>query len=251
MKILILGFSGWISNPWFNYTSILIEVDENYYLIDCGEGIGKELIKLGIDLDKLRCIFITHAHGDHILGLPTLILWSSYLKKKLKIIALKEVNDIIKKITEFTGIGHHLSNIEFIDLNECEDICKCFKDDKIEVYYTSVDHTVPTIAFKVIDKKSGKSIVYSGDTKPCKNIIELSRNVDLLIYEIGGLDEFKEISHLHGHSTPSDLIEIAVQANVKKVMPIHFYTKLPEFKILKIDKELTFVIPIPNTWYEV
>jgi len=250
VKVFVFGFSGWISNPWFNYTSILINVDDNYYLFDCGEGIGKELLKLNL-FNKLNCIFITHAHGDHILGLPTLILWSSYMKKKLKIIALKEVNEVIKEITELVGIGHHLSNVEFVDLELCSGVCKCFEDDKIEVYYTSVDHTVPTIAFKIIEKSTGKSIVYSGDTKPCKNIIEPSKNVDLLIYEVGGLDEFKEISHSHGHSTPNDLIEIAIQANVKKIMPIHFYTKLPEFKIFKIDKELTFVIPIPNTWYEV
>jgi len=72
----------------------------------------------------------------------------------------------------------------------------------------------------------GKKVVYSGDTKPCANMIKLAKNADLLIHDS---TYFEEINRKH--ATLDDVIEIAKKANVKKVILTHIsrrYTNVKE-----------------------
>lgn len=57
-----------------NQTAQLLILENEYYLIDCGEGTQMQLIRFRIRFHKISCIFISHLHGDHYLGLMGLIL---------------------------------------------------------------------------------------------------------------------------------------------------------------------------------
>lgn len=46
---------------------------EQYYLVDAGEGVQQQMFRLGINPLKLRGVFISHLHGDHVFGLFPLI----------------------------------------------------------------------------------------------------------------------------------------------------------------------------------
>lgn len=72
-KLKILGSSS--ATPVFNrhQTSQLLEVDNEYFLIDCGEGTQIQLNKYRVKINKINYIFISHLHGDHYLGLVGLI----------------------------------------------------------------------------------------------------------------------------------------------------------------------------------
>ena len=73
MKLTILG-SGASTPKINNYTtSQILKIKNNYFLIDCGEGIQMQLRKLKINFSKISCIFISHLHGDHYFGLIGLI----------------------------------------------------------------------------------------------------------------------------------------------------------------------------------
>jgi len=50
-----------------------VNVHEQYYLVDAGEGVQQQLIRCGINPLKLRAVFISHLHGDHVFGLFPLI----------------------------------------------------------------------------------------------------------------------------------------------------------------------------------
>jgi len=69
--------------------------------------------------------------------------------------------------------------------------------------------------------RRGRKIVYSGDTKPCENILKLSKSADLLIYEATFSDEFIEKANENMHSTPSQGAEIAKKAGVKCLILTH------------------------------
>jgi ribonuclease Z len=50
-----------------------LNVHEQFYLIDCGEGTQNQLMRYGINPQKINAVFITHLHGDHFFGLPGLV----------------------------------------------------------------------------------------------------------------------------------------------------------------------------------
>ncbi len=242
MKFTLLGLGGWISDPYIDTVSILVETSSTRILIDCGEGIVKRLRKIGLTLNDIDLLIVTHSHGDHCLGFPTIVLLSSYHGKKLKVIALREtINDLIQ-IVKHTHIEKHLSNIEFIEAEQYISKPLTFKD--VSIYFTYADHTIPTVAVKIVDS-NGRSISYSGDTRPSKSLIDFFKNVDVLIYEVSCLDER---CHEHGHSTVKDSLEVAEKAQVKILVPVHYYTTLD---ILYYRCNVPVLVPVPYHWYDV
>lgn len=51
-----------------------IVVDDGWYLVDCGSGIGRQIRAAGLSLADLKGVFITHMHSDHIVDLASLVL---------------------------------------------------------------------------------------------------------------------------------------------------------------------------------
>ena len=87
IKITFLGTSDSIPTARRNHPAILLSYDGEHILFDCGEGTQRQFRKLELNPGKITKIFITHWHGDHVLGLPGLIqtLGMSEYTKTLKI----------------------------------------------------------------------------------------------------------------------------------------------------------------------
>jgi ribonuclease Z len=81
----------------------------------------------------------------------------------------------------------------------------------------------------VLDKPiAGRKIVYSGDTRPCNNVIKLAENADLLIHDGTFSHEEKELVEESAHTTNVQAAEIAVKANVKKLYLTHISQRYPK-----------------------
>ena len=68
-KLTVLGCSSAIPTKDNNPTAQLLNVNERFFLIDCGEGTQMQLKKYKINLQRINHIFISHLHGDHYFGL--------------------------------------------------------------------------------------------------------------------------------------------------------------------------------------
>ena len=73
MELEFLGTSSAVPSKQRNHTSISLKAFGEVMLFDCGEGTQRQLTNAHISPMKINKIFITHFHGDHILGLPGLI----------------------------------------------------------------------------------------------------------------------------------------------------------------------------------
>src|SRR3990167_410217 len=73
MQILFLGTSSMVPTKERNQNGILISYGSEGVLVDCGEGMQRQLKIAGVSLTKITKILISHWHGDHVLGLPGLI----------------------------------------------------------------------------------------------------------------------------------------------------------------------------------
>jgi len=81
-QITILGSSGAVPAYGRMPSAQFIEVQNHYFLIDCGEGAQMQLMKYDLYLHRIDHIFISHLHGDHYLGLMGL-LFTMHLNRRV------------------------------------------------------------------------------------------------------------------------------------------------------------------------
>lgn len=96
-KVTILGSSGAVPAYGRMPSAQFVEIENNYFLIDCAEGTQLQLMKYELNMHRIDHIFISHLHGDHYLGLMGLIFTLHLNKRKndLHIYSHKGLDEII------------------------------------------------------------------------------------------------------------------------------------------------------------
>lgn len=115
VKITFLGTGNAVPSKQRNHTGILLSYKDENLLFDCGENIQRQFRFTDISITKITKIFITHWHGDHILGLPGLFqtLAMSNYSKKLKIYGPPGTVKFVSLITQLLkGIRIDVQAIE-------------------------------------------------------------------------------------------------------------------------------------------
>lgn len=158
MKLTILGCHSATPSLNANPTSQVLEIKNNMFLIDCGEGTQVELRRNKVKFSRIKHIFISHLHGDHYLGLTGLVSTFGLLTREteLHIYApkgLKEVVTLQMKLsdtwTSYRLIFHELSS------KSSELI---YEDDKVEVYTIPLKHRIYTNGFLFKEKENERKL---------------------------------------------------------------------------------------------
>ncbi len=233
MTVTILGSGTCVPSLERSSCSVLVEAEDAKILIDCGPGTMRRLLENGTQIYDISHILISHFHPDHTGELISFLFSNKYpdafhRQIPLSIIGGSGLSDFyggFKKIYgEWIDIAPNILNLIEIEKNNRS---KVFNDFTLEMI--SVEHNKESLAFKIIGEK-GTSLVYSGDTDYCSNLIDIAWNTNLLICESALPDELK----VKGHLTPSEAGEIATKANVKQLVLTHFY---PECDKVDIEKQ--------------
>lgn len=77
-EIIFLGTSASAPSVHRGLSSLLIQHEEYRFLVDCGEGTQRQILRAGVGFKRLNQILLTHGHLDHILGLGGLV--STFLR---------------------------------------------------------------------------------------------------------------------------------------------------------------------------
>ena len=158
-KLTILGCGSAIPSADDNTTSQLLNVNERFFLIDCGEGTQIQLRKNRLSFQRIGHIFISHLHGDHYFGLIGLINSMHLLgrKKDLHIHGHHELKEII-------NLQMKASNTElkfplfFHELPEEKEIV-LFEDENIQVKNILLSHSIKCSGFLFIEKKYKRRLI--------------------------------------------------------------------------------------------
>ena len=81
MKITFLGTGHGVPSPDRHCSATLVEVGGKRYLIDAGAPVVDIMRTLGVPVDSLSAVFITHRHSDHTFGLPMLVNLTTWFYK--------------------------------------------------------------------------------------------------------------------------------------------------------------------------
>jgi ribonuclease BN (tRNA processing enzyme) len=255
MKVKVLGSSG-AEFPGFHPPGFLID---GKILFDGGT-IGASL--KGDDQWKIRYVAITHAHLDHIKGIPFLAdnIFIQNKKHNVTVIgiapalkALKE-NLLNKKVwPDFTKIpGTDNAVLKFMEIKPNQPL----NIDGYKLTAYRVNHSIPAVAY-ILEDKRGKRLLYTGDTGPTYNLWKMTccKKIQRAIIETSFPNNMVRLALKTGHLTPEllkkeiDKMEIVPdKILITHPKPQHLKTisseikrlSMPNIKILKDGELINF-----------
>jgi ribonuclease Z len=149
LKVIFLGTGGSIPTPRRGLSAIAVRRRNELLLFDCGEGTQRQMIQAGVGFHREAKIFVTHMHGDHVLGLPGLLQTMSLLgrKKKLEIYGPQGIEAFV----EATNRTVRFSLTFPLEISEVEAGLVC-EEKEYTVYAAQSKHLDSSLAYALVEK---------------------------------------------------------------------------------------------------
>lgn len=243
-SLKVLGCSSATPTATRNPSAFLLKSDnrKESFLIDCGEGTQILMRKMGIRMQAVTRIFISHLHGDHFLGLIGYIFSQNLLGRKdeLHIYAHKPLKKLLHthlKMEQVT-LAYPLT-FHAIKKREKEKVL--YQDDDVEIRCFPLIHSVPTHGFHFKFKKG--SFAYCSDTLYTESILPYIKDVDLLYHEATFMEKLALAAKEKYHATAKEAARIAVKAGAKQLLIGHYSARYHDISYLLNEAKEVF----PNT----
>jgi ribonuclease BN (tRNA processing enzyme) len=194
-RLILLGTGGGPRPRAANSASAQVVVANGAaYVIDCGDGVARQLAFAGVALPTLRHIFLTHQHSDHTADYGNLLwlAWTAGLGTRVDTWGPAPLRRMTKLFFEMNAsdIEVRIANegrvplAPLVHVHELRGGGLVMRDEHVTVTATLVDHppVVPAFAFRfdAVDR----SIVISGDTGPSDNLVRLAKDADILVHSV-------------------------------------------------------------------
>jgi ribonuclease Z len=218
-KIVFWGTSNAIPDENHENTHMVIVGKQRVVLIDCVDSPILRFKKIGVDINRLSDLILTHFHPDHVSGVPQLLMniWLMGRSLPLNIYGLQHTLDRIEDLMGFYGWSEwpDFFPVVFYRL-PMQDMISILKCEEFHILAAPVRHFLPTVGLRIEFLKSKKVVAYSCDTEPCPQVLRLAAGADVLILEASG--------PLPGHSPAMQAGKAATQAEVGELYLIHYPT---------------------------
>ncbi|MBV8151308.1 MAG: MBL fold metallo-hydrolase [Candidatus Eremiobacteraeota bacterium] len=244
-RVVLLGTAGGPAlRPGRSSPAAAVVVDGVAYVVDCGYGVGRQLVDAKIPPTSVRQIFLTHHHSDHNADLGNLLVltWATGLQAPIHVYG----PPLVTKLTDL-ALQYHAYDIGiripdegrpdprplFLP-HEVAGPGPVFQDERVKVTALTVNHppVVPAYAYKF--ETPDRTIVFSGDTTYWKPLIAFARGADLLVHEILLMPALDRLiarvpnaarlrEHIvAAHTAAEDVGRVAAAARVKRLALTHF-----------------------------
>ena len=243
-RLILLGTGGGPRPRKANSASAqVIVANDTAYVIDCGNGVARQLAFAGVPLAKLRHVFITHHHSDHNADYGNLIwlAWTAGLRIRVDTWGPPPLEKMTKLFFEMNAydINTRVADegrvplIPLVHVHELSQGGPVMQDENVKVTAALVHHPPVVPAFAYRFDAVDRSIVISGDTAPSDNLIKLAKGVDVLVHDalyVPGVDRLVarvpnaatlKQSIMSHHTTAEDAGRVAQAAGVKMLVLSH------------------------------
>jgi len=242
MRAVLLGTGSPPPNPKRRGPATLLSLGDERFLVDAGSGVGAQLVQAGVRPWDWPRVFITHHHSDHTIDLGHLLItrWITGQNAPFEIWGPAGTQRQVEKLLDYLSwdievrrAHMHARRPPEVRVTEIEE-GKLLDTGSVRVSAFLVEHDAVKPAFGFRFDGGGRSIVVSGDTRPCENLVRSSHGVDCLIHECcemskttwypgGGWPTLEEkVKDLASyHTQPADVGRVARDAGAKKLVITH------------------------------
>lgn len=237
-SLTVLGSSSAAPAHNRNLSAHLLNANERFFLIDCGEGTQFQLRRYHLSMQRIGHIFISHLHGDHFFGLIGLLNTMHLFgrKEEIHLHADPRLREIIQLQLEASctqlAFTLHFHPLRFDQPETLLD------DPKLSVQSFPLHHSIPTCGFLFQEKNpprkiaEARSYAYCSDTAYSESILPYIQRVTLLYHEATFMQEMAEVAATKFHSTTIQAATIARKANAHKLIIGHFSARYEDLSPL-------------------
>lgn len=214
------------------------------YVVDCGDGVARQMVLAGLRLRDLRHVLITHHHSDHNADFGALLqlAWMSGLVTPVDCWGPPPTQQMIQRYLQYQQYDIALrtrdeGRLYLAPLLKGHDISHdglVFEDDHVRVTAAKVPHPPLDISLAYRFDTSDRSIVISGDTTESDALVRLAKGADVLVHEVMLAERVKEMlsalpnhevlarSVIGHHTTAEQVGRVAARAGIKLLVLSHF-----------------------------
>jgi ribonuclease BN (tRNA processing enzyme) len=243
-RLILLGTGGGPRPKKDSMSSAqVIVVNDVPYVVDCANGVARQLVLAGIALPKLRHVFLTHHHSDHNADYGNLLLlsWASGLRTRVDTWGPPPLEKMTRLYFEMNAYDIDIriadeGRVPLVPLVHPHELTQggpVMQDDNVKVTAALVDHPPVTPALAYRFDAADRSIVISGDTNRSDSLVKLAHGADVLVHEalwVPAVDRLvarvpnaatlkKHI--IDSHTAAEDCGRVAAAAGVKTLVLSH------------------------------
>jgi ribonuclease BN (tRNA processing enzyme) len=221
----------------------VIVAGDTPYVVDCGNGVARQLVFAGVPLTALRHIFITHQHSDHNADYGNLMLlsWAAGLRTRVDTWGPPPLQQMTRLFFEMNAFDINTriadeGRVPLVPLVSAHELTAggvVLQDEQVKVTAALVNHPPVAPAFAFRFDAADRSVVISGDTARSDNLVKLAQGADVLVHEAMYLPAVDRIvaavpnastlkQHLlASHTSVEECGRIAAAAGVKTLVLSH------------------------------
>jgi ribonuclease Z len=242
MRATLLGTGSPPPNPRRRGPATLLALGDERFLVDAGSGVGGQLIQAGLRAYDWPRVLITHHHSDHTIDLGHLLVtrWIVGQNAPFEVWGpagtrrqIEKLLDYLEWDVEVRRAHMHDRKPPTVRVIEIEE-GTILEVAGVTVSAFLVEHGPVKPAFGFRFDGGGRSVVVSGDTRPCENLLRWSQDVDCLIHECCDMSttawfpdcgwptrEAKVRDLQSYHTAPDEIGRVAAEARAKKLVITH------------------------------
>lgn len=213
-------------------------------IIDCGDGVARQMVLAGIPLRQLRHVLVTHHHSDHNVDLGAL-LQLAWISGLITPVDCWGPSPIQRMVADYLRYQDHDIAVRVKDegrvplaplirAHDLEGGGPVFEEGSLRVTAAKVPHPPLDLALAYRFDAPDRSIVVSGDTRESEELVKLAKGADVLVHEVMLPDRVRELlsglpnrealerSVISHHTTAEQVGRVAAAAQVKTLVLSHF-----------------------------
>ncbi len=238
LDIIFLGTGGAVATETRDNTALLLQSHEDLVMVDCPGSVTRKIKSLGLDPRHVRSVLITHVHPDHIYGLPSFVHNLMLDDLCIRLYGSDTAIRTCRKLLDLFNLQKDSirCRIEFVTLAS-GDIFEAAPG--LECQALRVPHHDSSLAFFWRSPGRDKRVAYSGDTPLYPPLFERAKGADTLIHDCSVPSRyFMEYPFMpRMHTNALELGGMAQQAEVKRLIPCHFFGEL-DYELSEISEEI-------------
>ncbi|OVE83599.1 ribonuclease Z [Natronolimnobius baerhuensis] len=270
LRVTFLGTAGAVPTTERNPSGLYVAREGDELLFDAGEGTQRQMMRFGTGF-SISNLFVTHLHGDHVLGIPGLLQTMAFNERDAPLTihtpqgTRQSLRNLVTALDNSPSFPVHINEIGGGDV--------AYRADEYEVRVFNTDHDTRSVGYALVedDRKGrfdrehaeelgvpvgpkfsrlhngeaveledgtvvdpeqvvgeprpGRTIVYTGDTRPTVETLEVADEPDLLIHDATFADDRAERAAKTAHSTARQAAEIANRAGADRLALVHLSSR--------------------------